>query len=633
MEADRWYEEDSEILSGGKFIALEVSDHEGDYNSSEDDQIGQHAAIVKVKSTTVPYVAKTPEAGNASGNAANKRWSVLSNGSKKRWSSLSFASDERRTSPPNTTSSKKRCSTASDDKSRRAVGSDTHEQQTTKTSGTTNIGTTNIGTTNNGTTSSSSSRRLSVSSSMSTLHRSSTSNSLRQMFGKIVLQDEEKENVPAVKRFISKMSPIRGQPRGQPRSNLSPLDSNVYASLNNRKSYADNASIASGMSMSSAASNMSSASRWKFWKKNLDNSDANSTSNSSMQHQSYSNASLKSRRSQSSLKQKSSHSSLTKLGQHRNSVTSESISLPIPNQVSRDKLRTKLRNSTSVMSMNSTVISEEVDEFETSQLLKLCEQSHQIPLQELIPDWPNVNKLSKNVFCSENSVFKFLPLGQDELTHSKHIRIKELQLLKLFTSTPGLTQLVGSHLIVINGEPSLVCELKHAGVPLSKTKISSWAATLNIWWQCAFIIYAAETKFQFEHRDLQLKHILLDAKNNVTLCDYKLARASHGSVVHYTRLDHPLFFQGRGDYRYEVYNTMRHWGADSSSRFDPRNNLLWLHYLGVKLIEKQGDMPHDSHYSELLKMIAQVNPHRRKKAFFRRSDQILNCGDLLRLRK
>lgn len=305
----------------------------------------------------------------------------------------------------------------------------------------------------------------------------------------------------------------------------------------------------------------------------------------------------------------------------------------MPDQVSRDKLRTKLRSSTSVMSFNSTAATEELDEFQFSQLLKLCEQAELLSIEKLVPEWTHFQKISRNVYRSKDSVFKFLPLNQDDVTHSKNLRVKELELLRLLSGTPGFTTLRDCHLALVNGEPTLICELKDAGEPLSHAKVPSWATALNIWWQCAVIIYAAETKFQFEHRDLQFSHVLVDSSWNVTLCDYKLARASNGQLVYYTRLDHPLFFQGRGDYRYEVYNTMRHWCAESWSRFDARNNLLWLHYLGVKLIQSLGNMPHDNHYSELLKLISQVNPNRRRRALFRRSDQILNCGDVLRLRR
>lgn len=617
MELEGWYEEDSEVLTSGKFIALEVSDHEDDYNSSNDSPSEEEQQELKQTPTRsqtrdrysregsgsrqspahkvarTPEVAELPPASAGSATASSKsgkRWSMLSNNSKKRWSSLSFTSDERRRSP-STSSIKRRSviSTTSDDK--RTATPDLSRRVSTSTS--------------------------SVHSSIPNLKRSSTSNSLRQMFGKIALQDDQKENKTTIKRFLGKMSPRRTT-----RSSLGTLDPNMYSSLPQRNSYADNSSIISSNSMASTAS-----SRWKFWKKTPDMGSFESSP-------SYSSASLKTRLSQSSLKQKSSHSSLNKLtSHHRNSVTSESISLPMPDQVSRDKLRTKLRSSTSILSINSTVATEEFDEFQISQLLKLCEQSQILPVEQLVPEWNSLQKLSKHVYRGKESVFKVLPLAQDDFTHSKHLRVKELELLRLFNGTPGFTQMCVCHLALVENDPTLICELKYAGKSLAHVRINSWAAALNIWWQCAVIIYAAETKFQFEHRDLQFEHVLVDASGNVTLCDYKLARASQGSVVYYTRLDHPLFFQGRGDYRYEVYNTMRHWCADSWARYDPRNNLLWLHYLGVKLIESMNDVPHDGQYSELLKLIAQVNPNRRRKALFRRSDQILNCGDVLRLRR
>ncbi|CEP60492.1 protein kinase ALK1 LALA0_S01e12134g [Lachancea lanzarotensis] len=642
-DIDRWYEEDSELLSGGKFIALVVSDNDDDESGLEEDLNVHHTPKKdrpkRAESGRGKVIRSPDSVGPTSVNAKHKRWSIISSNSKKRWSSLSFASEERRTSPV-TTSSKKRRSTASlDPLDQQITNSNGNGDGSGNGSGNVNVenkpsknGNNNVAksanTVHDGENSSASSRRVSISSAMSSLQRSSTSTSLRQMFGKIALQDEEKENRPAVKRFIGKLSP-RGH---QSRSTLGQLDANVYAGLSSRNLHSDTASIVSGMSMSSRSS-VTSASRWKFWKKSSDTFDQSSSSALSSQQAMHSNGSLTSRRSQSSLKQKSSHSSLKKPSSHRNSVTSESISLPIPDQVSRDKLRTKLRNSTSIMSMRSTVIPEEFEDFQMSQLLKLCGQTGPIPIEQLIPKWSKLSRISKHVVRDDDFVYKFLPLEEDDFTHSKNIRVKELELLELFSGTPGFTQLISCHLALINGGSTLICKLKYAGIPLKKVKSSSWSATLNIWWQCAIIIYAAEAKFQFEHRDLQLDHILVDGNNNVTLCDYKLSRASNGSMVYYTRLDHPLFFQGRGDYRYEVYNTMRHWCADNWSRCDPRNNLLWLHYLGVKLIDGQKGIAHDAHYSELLKLLGQINPHRRRKSLFGKSDQISNCGDLLRLRK
>ncbi|SCU93715.1 LADA_0G04544g1_1 [Lachancea dasiensis] len=627
MKAQGWYEEDSELLSRGKFIALEVSDHEDDYNSSDDDaEPGnlQTMTAISETSSVAPSTVRTPEPAGPVGSGS-KRWSILSNSSKKRWSSLSFTSEERRLSPAATSASRKRRSTASDDKSKRMIVDDSTGQLAQGNSHTSTADAKSAGSHSGST-----SRRVSVSSSMSNLNRSSTSTSLRQMFGKIGLQDEEKENSKSASRgsIVGKGAPRRNTAR----ATLGELDTNVFASLSHRKSFADNASVVSGRSMSSTSS-ASSGSKWKFWKRNSDVFDPYSPSISGSPQQLHSNASLKSRRSQSSLKQKNSHSSLNKLISHRNSVTSESISLPIPDQVSRDKLRTKLRNSTSIMSMNSAMAKDDLYEFQMSQLLKLCDQTEMIAMEKLFPEWSKMTKISKHVYRWQDSVYKFLPLGQDEFTHTKNVRLKELELLKLMSGTPGFTQMKSCHLALIRKEPYLICELKYAGVPLKKAKIKDWSTVVNILWQCAVIIYAAETKYQFEHRDLQLDHILVDSNNNVTLCDYKLARAFDGTTVHYTRLDHPLFFQGRGDYRYEVYNTMRHWCTEGWSHFDPRNNLLWLHYLGVKLIEKHRAMPHDAHYSELLNLVAQVNPHRRRRAIFRRSDQILSCGDLLRLKR
>ncbi|SCW01024.1 LAFE_0D03400g1_1 [Lachancea fermentati] len=609
MELDSWFDEYAGGPAGSKFIALEVSDHEDDYDSSTESiapakevecEAGVTAESVQspvqspvqtpVQSRNVsrtpsqkPARSSEPSLLNSASAKTSKRWSLISNSSKKRWSSVSFASEERRVSP--STSSKKRRSVMS-------VTSENEKRMST----------------------------ASVQSSIASLKRSSTGASLRQMFGKIAIGDEEKEN-----NSSSKLPSGRSTSRPNSRASLQPLNANVCNTMSQRKSYLasspsmDNVSVISGASVSSVSS------KWKFWKKKSD-------SESSEVSQAYSGPTIRHHGSRSSLKHKSSHSSLQKLKSHRNSVASESISLPMPDLLSRDKLRMKLRNSTSLMSLNSSVITEEFDELQISQLLELCGQNHPLPIEQVVPTWSTLQRLSTHVFQGTDSIFKILPLGQDDFTHSKNMRLKELKLLRLFNGTPGFTQLIACHLALIHGEPTLVCELRHAGISLADTNFSSWAKVLNVWWQCAVIVYAGETKFQFEHRDLQLEHVLVDHHGNVTICDYKLSRASQGSFTYYTRLDHPLFFQGRGDYRYDVYNTMRHWSSDSPARFNPRNNLLWLHYIGVKLLKQLSHVPSDQSHAELRKLVALVDPYRRKRSIFRRSDDISNCGDLLRLR-
>ncbi|SCU87548.1 LAMI_0D06502g1_1 [Lachancea mirantina] len=605
-----------------KFIALEVPDNDDDYDS-ECESTATRAASRRssggANQLRTPSHTSTRGSGSAAAAAgATKRWSLISNSSKKRWSTMSFASDER------------------------SRGQAVHAAQAA------------LATTPTGSVASSatSHKRRSVGSPSPALKRSSTGASLRNMLGKIGLQDDTKENRAPAASPATTAKPNKSTKTATPAKPTSPLqqlDANIYNRVNRanrtnqRNSYMNASPSLDNVSVFSASSQSSTSSKWKFWKKKTgDDFYADSISPDLPDATTDPTAhayTLNTRRSHSSLKHKSSHSSLTslkRLSSHRNSCTSDSISLPMPDQASRDKLRNKLRNSSSLLSLNSTVITEEYDQFQLSQLLEICQQPKAVPIESAVPNWGSLKRVSTHVFKGSDSVFKVLPLGQDDFTHSKHIRLKELQLLRLFTGTPGFTQLLACHLTLIHDEPTLVCELRHGGTPLSQLCVESCSEALSIWWQCVVILYAGESKFQFEHRDLQLEHVLVDPNGNVTLCDYKLARAASGAVVYYTRLDHPSFFQGRGDRRYEVYAAMRAWCSDSWLKFAPRTNLLWLHYLGTQLLDRTRSRvtnadDHVSH-AQLTRLVSLLDPRRRRHTLFRRTDDIATAGDLLRLR-
>lgn len=371
---------------------------------------------------------------------------------------------------------------------------------------------------------------------------------------------------------------------------------------------------------------------------------------------------LKHRTSQHSLKHKASHSSLQKFKTRRKStnddalsfLTSSSsinsghtshngdsnsgsgsivgacsstsnprISLPIPNQVSRDKIRTKLRNSTSLLSLNShiPVDKKTYDETILNQLLQLCTVKYVIDSTDLDSETHrNLEtlssnhsvQLSNNVWRTRSTVDpnqtiickKFILYNDDD-----DIILKELQILSLCKTTPGLPKLLQCYIVgtvpstkttnsnmdtTINETvKTLYIFLKDHGDPITEVIMTSWSQCLKIFWQCVNILYVAETKFEFEHRNLTLNHILIDKNGTVTLCDLSMSRAKYGdNTVLFTRLDHPMFFRSGQDYLFDTYHSMRSifiQHGEQWSKFEPMTNILWLRYIAKSLFMKNKD--------------------------------------------
>ncbi|CCK69399.1 protein kinase ALK2 KNAG_0C02880 [Huiozyma naganishii CBS 8797] len=351
-------------------------------------------------------------------------------------------------------------------------------------------------------------------------------------------------------------------------------------------------------------------------------------------------SSLKHRSSQPNLKHKTSHSSLPKFKNRRQSNTggddgsslltisssmnsvhsshsngttnTNNISLPVPNAVSRDKIRAKLKNSASLLSLNSKIPMEKksYDDNMLNEILDLCtvkcviepaeidSKKHQhletLSSNHSIQISQHVWRCTSSLDQSQTIICKKIPLLCD--FNEMESCLKELKILKLCTGTPGLPFLIQNYIIrsADTNENTLYLFLKDMGDPITEREVKNWSTCLKIFWQCALILYVAETKFQFEHRNLTLDHILIDKNGTITLCDLSKARANYYSNdnVIYTRLDHPAFFQGGRDYLFDIYNSMRsifiakneHW-----NHFEPGTNLLWLRYLAIMLLTKNKD--------------------------------------------
>ncbi|KAG0669510.1 hypothetical protein C6P45_003742 [Maudiozyma exigua] len=348
---------------------------------------------------------------------------------------------------------------------------------------------------------------------------------------------------------------------------------------------------------------------------------------------------------------------------NRTSSSNNVISLPIPDEVSREKIRAKLKNSTSLLSLNaSTPINRrQFDETILNQVLNLTtikyilndsdlEQTKSSSLEVLSTE--NSLKLTDKVWRmistrdpTQTVICKKLSLNSSEKTMS----LNELMILNLTNGTPGLPILLQSYVHKTTGrydDPQLTLYLffKDHGTPLETTTMHNWSQCLNIFWQCATILYVTETKFGFEHRNLTLDHILVDGNGNVTLCDMETCRAetpnSNEQQIFYKRLDHPIFYQNKKEYAFDMYQTMRQYfnGESTWKNFEPRTNLLWLRYLVILLLKNNNNGKFMGPGRDQLNKIATILEYstlsnlRRNGLFKRKENEVRSTGDLMRFK-
>lgn len=424
---------------------------------------------------------------------------------------------------------------------------------------------------------------------------------------------------------------------------------------------------------------------------NNNNNNSNNIPNSSVKKrtstQSLSISQLKHRSSQQSLKHKTSHSSLQKFTTRRKSITDDvssfltlassihsghssnngnngtngnnQISLPIPNQVSRDKIRTKLKNSTSLLSLNSALpMNKKIyDETMLNNLLELCTVKCVIDFDELdASKFSHLETLSKNhsvqlsnkvwratssIDNSQTIICKKISLTNED----NNTIMRELNILNIVSGTPGMPQLLQCYILQdSNQEKFIHIFLKDNGDPLSEIDVTSWSQCLKYFWQCVNILYVMETKFQFEHRNLTLNHILVDKNGNITLCDLSTSRITCPNEKNlFSRLDHPIFFQGGTDYLFDTYNLMRSifiHRNEQWDKFEPITNLIWLRYLLILVLLKNKDKtlmgPGREQLTRLMSVLECNISHSNKRSphiFNKRKDiEVKACGDLLRIK-
>ncbi|KAL3241513.1 protein kinase ALK1 RNJ42_02627 [Nakaseomyces bracarensis] len=409
----------------------------------------------------------------------------------------------------------------------------------------------------------------------------------------------------------------------------------------------------------------------------------------------------KSSHSSMNVKHKASHSSLHKLqknrrksnnGDDRSSISSNTassintnyqISLPVPDQVSREKIRNKLKNSTSLLSLNSSipVFKKEFDESLLQEILTYCDSQQVIDnlrytddeIIGILKSLGSASKISNNVWKSDkvgplsekNVIFKKIDLGSlDDITYSKKATaLHELKVHKYTSDIPGLTKLLRAYVVTSEiANPAgmdnddlnslyLILVMRDHGIALSSlVPIDNWRISATLFWNTVAVLANVEQKLQFEHRNLLLDHILVNPMDySVTLCGLKSSRFQQDDMntIAFTRLDDPIFFQRNAtDNQYDLYSTMRLYLSENSggqtntnhpvcAKFEPRSNLLWLHNLSRRLLTETDDSKNQVIKEQMFKINSLIDPTllSRRSMLKRPENDIKNVSDVLRWKK
>ncbi|KAF7970796.1 hypothetical protein HWV62_23082 [Athelia sp. TMB] len=136
-----------------------------------------------------------------------------------------------------------------------------------------------------------------------------------------------------------------------------------------------------------------------------------------------------------------------------------------------------------------------------------------------------------------------------------------------------------------------------------------WRQATSLFWQIASTLSRAEDLVEFEHRDLHWGQILVRntvdvtkalawRRNTITtrahmndichgveatIIDLGLARMNGSEGVHWTPFDAEIF-EGEGDYQFDVYRMMK---SGIGEGYRPATNVMWLHYLAMKLLHSK----------------------------------------------
>ncbi|XP_052889733.1 serine/threonine-protein kinase haspin homolog [Anopheles moucheti] len=155
-----------------------------------------------------------------------------------------------------------------------------------------------------------------------------------------------------------------------------------------------------------------------------------------------------------------------------------------------------------------------------------------------------------------------------------------------------------------NDQLYIAFETAFGGADLDGYRFKNAQQAFSIYAQIVLMLAVAETRYDFEHRDLHTGNILVQPTKerermfyllgeeiiiethglNATIIDYTLSRIVYNGLCLFNDLstDEELF-TAEGDYQFEIYRNMKAVLQNEWNIHAPKTNVYWLHYLLDKL--------------------------------------------------
>lgn len=245
------------------------------------------------------------------------------------------------------------------------------------------------------------------------------------------------------------------------------------------------------------------------------------------------------------------------------------ISQPTLNESSREKVRNKIRQSPSMLSVGLSVNAELCSEIEsrlTSELVQLSISGTLEP--KYFPDL--TDSLKK---------YKFVDLSKSTLEET----LKTVRIHRIMKNIDGICPILDVHVVpapLSQGQLTCVIEMPHLGTRLDRFHFESHQEAYHVFIRIVEILAEAERQFEFEHRNLHPGNIVIERNpsngmiSNVSILNCKLSRIRAPNTILYSALDHPDFYKAK----LPVLHRMRRTVADPVA-FQPVTNVLWLAFL------------------------------------------------------
>ncbi|XP_052261104.1 dentin sialophosphoprotein-like [Dreissena polymorpha] len=154
----------------------------------------------------------------------------------------------------------------------------------------------------------------------------------------------------------------------------------------------------------------------------------------------------------------------------------------------------------------------------------------------------------------------------------------------------------------------IMFEFEDCGTSLESYELTTISQGKSVLTQVAYALAVAEERLQFEHRDLHVGNVLVRATDQeeiafkllgrtvtvpsmgiqASVIDFTLSRLTKDGCTVFTNLaEDDTLFQGKGDYQFDIYRTMRKENSNNWERFVPHSNVHWLHYLADKVVYRR----------------------------------------------